>query len=406
MNLSHVHLVLKRELLDALRDRRTLISTLVVPVLVIPLITMGFGGMMAFALKKVQREARTEGSTIMVQHADQAPRLEEHLRSTEGLKLIPFEDDFKERIENREVRAVVVVPEALETHISEGGRTEEPVRILYYSGEIRSQAALSLVQNALDTYRGQILTNRLVARSIDPSITDPFQIAEENAASATKVGGNLMGGIIPYLIILLSFVGAWHPATDVTAGEKERGTLETVLTSPIGRLELATGKFLMVALASIVSAIVSLLSFALTLQLPFSLVKAMGRGEQLPFELSWATLTGVVLLLLPLVCLFAGALLSVGLFARTQREAQSYGTPLMLAVIMPGMAAMLPGWELSLPTAWIPVLNVSLLAKQVLIGETDWSLLTWVMTSSIAYALATLVLCSKLFQRESVLFRS
>ena len=224
-------------------------------------------------------------------------------------------------------------------------------------------------------------------------------------AAPAKVGGNVIGGLFPYLIIFLCFMGALAPAIDLTAGEKERGTIETILASPVSRLDLVLGKFLMVFTASIVTAVVSLTSFALTFTLPFLAARDIAKKSQIPFDISVTGVAAVVLMMLPLAVMFAAGLMTIALWSKTTKEAHSYASPLMLVVLMPAMAAMVPGFDLNAKLALVPVLNVSLVSKEVLTGNYPWLLIGLVFASSCAYATAALSLAVAAFKHESVLFR-
>ena len=236
----------------------------------------------------------------------------------------------------------------------------------------------------------------------------PFESREENVASPEKVGGTLFGGMVPYFIILMCLTGAMYPAMDLTAGEKERGTIETILASPVSRAELVGGKFLMVLSASLATAVLSLTSFALTFTLPWRAVKEFARlgHAGLPFAISAKGVAAVLLMILPLAVLFSAGLLALSLLARSYKEAQSYISPLFVVVILPSVAAMLPGVELNATLALIPILNVSLVSKEILSGNYPWGLILLIFASSCLYAAAAFFVAVRTFHRESVLFRT
>jgi len=406
MKFSQVVIVYRKELLDTLRDRRTLISMIVVPLLLFPVLTIGFG---ALAAKLVQK-ARQEASAIMILGAEHAPTLAATIRKQDGFEVVPAAEDYVARINDKKLRVAVEFPpqfeESLEANPNPLDSRERPtVKLYYYTGEMRSQFALRDLQRILRAYRDQLVEARLAGRGLSPDVLEPFESKEENVASPEKVGGNVLGGLLPYFIIILCLTGAMYPAIDLSAGEKERGTIETILASPVGRTELVLGKFLMVLTASLTTAALSLGSFAVTLSAAAEFTQRMSRAG-LPFVISAKGVAMVFLMVLPLAVLFSAALLALALLARSYKEAQSYLQPLMIVAILPAIAAMLPGVELNAKLALIPILNVSLVSKEILTGNYPWELIGLIFASTCVYAAAALFVAVRQFQRESVLFRT
>jgi sodium transport system permease protein len=202
--------------------------------------------------------------------------------------------------------------------------------------------------------------------------------------------------------------GAMYPAIDVTAGEKERGTMETILCCPVGRTDLVLGKFLMVLTASVGTVVLSLLSMGATLQLAKRVLAGSAPREALQniATIDIGGLAGVFLMLLPVAVMLSAALLMVGLFSKSFREAQSYCGPLMLVVIVPAITAMLPGVDLNASLAVVPLMNVSLVCKEMIAGTWHWNYILLIFGSACLYAAAALAAAVWMFHREEVLFRS
>ncbi len=405
MNLRHVTIVYRKEMLDTLRDRRTLISMIVVPLLLMPVLIFG---MVALSIKLIQR-ARREGAAIMLLGAEHAPRLAARIRGAEGFQVVPPAEDYARRIEDKKLRAAIEFPPEFEERLAAGEEAADlTVKIYHYQGEIRSTFAVRNLQKLLRDYRDEVIEQRLAARNLSPAILEPFRTEEQNVASPEKVGGAMLGGLIPYMIILLSLTGAMYPAIDLTAGEKERGTIETILASPVSRTALATGKFLTVFTASVATALLSLLSLAATFTFAPQLREMGGeRGRQLfNIALSAKGVAAVLGMILPLAVMFSAALLAIALLAKSYKEAQSYISPLMIVVILPAVASILPGIELDAKLALIPILNVSLVSKEILTGTYHWNYIVLIFLSSCLYAAAALGIAAAAFKRESVLFRT
>jgi sodium transport system permease protein len=216
---------------------------------------------------------------------------------------------------------------------------------------------------------------------------------------------------------MLCFTGAMYPAIDLTAGEKERGTMETLLCSPVNRLNIVLGKFLMVLTGSLATIALSLSSMSLTILIGGNLMstgKGMvavgGAGAKeapafIPF-IDPVGVLGVFAMIAPVAVLFAAVLLAISLFAKSYKEAQSYVAPMIFVIILPAMIGMLPGVELSAKTALVPILNLSLVCKEMLSGVWNWGYIAIIFSSTCVYAAAALALTVRMFNREDVIFRA
>jgi sodium transport system permease protein len=412
MNARNTVTVYLKELRDSLRDRRTLISMIVVPTLMIPGIML-VAGIISY---KVVNKARAESPTVMVLGGDDAPAVRAALAANPRLRLVPAAGDWRQRIADKRLRAAVEIPAGFDAALGRGDPAA--VKIYDYEGELRSGFAVGELRRFFTDYRDRIITARLAERGLPAALVRPFEVRTENVAPPEKVGGNIVGGIIPYLFILLCFTGAMYPAMDLTAGEKERGTMETILCSPVGRVDLVLGKFLMVLTASVATVIWSLLSMGATFLLAgawwaranggvaaVAKSAAAGTAGALP-RLDPLGLLTVLAMLLPVAVLFSAVLMALSLFAKSVKEAQSYVSPLIIVIIIPAMMGMLPGVELNARLALVPILNLALVSKELVSGVFHWHYLALIFGSSCVYAAVALALCVRMFNREDVLFRA
>ncbi len=405
MNLTNVRVVFWKELIDHVRDRRTLISMVVVPILLFPVLTIGVGALGSRLVKK----ARAETARIMILGAEGAPELAAHLRTLEGFEVVPPSPDYAELISDKQLRAAIELPADFEQKLRTLNAEPPVVKIYYHAGELRSRFAMRSLDRELTDYRDRVAQQRLRERDLPANLLEPFATEESNVAPPEKVSGGVIGGFIPYFFIILALTGAAYPAMDLTAGEKERGTIETILASPISRLDLVLGKFLMVLLASITTTLLAIVSFAGTFLLSGqALSDFLGKkdGSNMPFVISAQGVVAVFLMVLPLAVLFSAALLALSLLAKSYKEAQTYTQPLIFVVLLPAIAALLPGVELNARLALVPILNVSLVSKEILTGNYPWGLIGLIFLSSCVYAAAALFVAVRAFQREEVLFRS
>ncbi|MGB9435146.1 MAG: ABC transporter permease [Candidatus Acidiferrum sp.] len=401
MNLSAISVVYRKELTEWLRDRRTLISTVLVPLLAFPLLMVGITALATVMIGNAEKEI----PKVMILGGEDSPQLLDRLHKLDKLAIVPYADNWKDQISNKEIRAAIEIPKGFQAALAEG--TAPTVDIYYYEGEIKSSFGADHLQDAIKDYREDVVKERLTANNLPASVLSPFEIKRQNVAPLEKVGGASIGGFIGYAVILLCLTGAMYPAIDLTAGEKERGTIETILSSPISRVDLVLGKFLLVFSASLVSAILSVTSMGTSFALlGHSHLMTSSGGQSLNLSLGPLSVAAVFFMALPLAVLFSAVLMTIALFAKTYKEAQSYLTPLTFLVVIPAIASIMPGVELTPKLALIPVLNTSLVCKEIISGTYHWNSILLIFASTCVYAAAAIFLAVKMFQREDVLFRS
>lgn len=392
-------IVYRKELRDMLRDKRTIRSMVIVPMVAFPLMFLLIGYFGA----RSSNELKSEVSTVMLQGADDSPKVAAALGKMPGVQVVPYKPDAREEISNKTIRALVQIPPGFDEAI-QSGRTET-ISIGYFQNDERSEIANAKLQAFFDAYKLQIAREALVAHGMSPSLIEPFQVDAQNVAPPQKVGAAIFGGIIPYLIIIFSFSGAMYPAMDLTAGEKERGTMETILSSPVSRTDLVIGKFLMVVTASVVTTILSLISMGASFTwAKHGILGAASSSMQISVNPS--AVAAVVVLIFPLAVLFAAGQLAIALLAKSYREAQSYVQPLVFVVVMPAIIGMMPGVDLNWKTAFVPILNTSLASKEIIAGTYHWGLMAAIFGMTCVYAAIGLAAAVRMFNREDVLFRT
>jgi sodium transport system permease protein len=409
MNWHHIITVYLKELRDSLRDRRTLISMIVIPTLVMPILMFGVGAIMT----KVIKSARDEASPIVILGGEDSPGVVAALKADKRFRIVAPGGDYKQLVSEKKIRLAVEIPGGFEDALKAG--SSQTVTLYHYEGEMKSGIGVSAVERFFRDLREKTVESRLTDRGLPADVVKPFEVKRQNVAPPEKVGGNLIGGLIPYIIIILCFTGAMYPAIDLTAGEKERGTMETLLCSPVHRVNIVLGKFLMVMTASIATMCLTLLSTGISLAVAGSLFAggrtaasagAVNAPASVMPSIDPLGIFGVFAMVAPVAMLFAALLLTISLFAKSYKEAQSYVSPLIIVVIMPAMLGMLPGIELTAKTALIPILNLSLVCKEMLSGVWHWNYIGLIFGSTCVYAAVALALCVKMFSREDVMFRA
>src|ERR1700730_1239084 len=403
MSLRNIGVVYRKELKEALRDRRTVISSLLVPLLLFPLLTAGLGAAMSALMGKANEEI----PKIMILGGEDSPQILKHVRKLNQVDILPATGDWKDKVINKEISAVVEIPAGFQDSLVR--QQIGWLKIYNYDGNLESSIAADRIQKQLEEYRGRLVKENLAAKNLPEAALKPFEVKQQNVAPPEKVGGAAFGGVIGYMVILLCLTGSMYPAMDLTAGEKERGTMETILSSPILRVDLVLGKFFLVLTTALTTAALSVTSMGVSFWAlgHFHAFDKAGAdaAQQMQLHIGIHTVLSIFIMVLPVSVLFGAALMAVAIFSESYKEAQSYITPLMFIVIIPAVCAMLP-IDLDAKLALVPILNASLLCKELVTDTYHWNYIAIIFSSTCVYAAVALFLAVKMFQREDVLFRS
>ncbi|MEZ4748172.1 MAG: ABC transporter permease subunit [Calditrichia bacterium] len=393
--------IFKKELTHTLRDRRTIITMIIFPLLLFPVIMTVITGVTQSQIQKAEA-AKLQVAVIANGNA-QAQRLAQILADDDGIELqqdVP-EDSIRSRILAGKLDGAFVFESQFDAQIDSfrAGNLQ-----LFFKAAENLSVLRNRLRSRAEDFEKQLLADRFSALQIDKNMVEVLAFDEVNIASEREKFGSVIGGFLPYIFILFCFLGSMYPAIDLAAGEKERHTMETLLTTPASRYSILLGKFGVVVLSGLLSAIISIVGLYIGFQQSKGLPDAFIRSILNIFE--WQTLIMVLSLLLPMAIFFAGILLSISLFTRTYKEAQSAISPLVIFAIIPGIIGTVPGITLNAQTALIPILNVTLATKHLLSGGRDVLLLSEVYLSMFVLGLLSLYLASKMFTRESVIFRN
>lgn len=392
--------VVRKELTDTLRDRRTLVAMVVVPLLLFPVLMIAT----ARITGSRAQEARDKQLTVAVADPHNDSGLADHLDAAPGVtvELVRDVSQLPARIASEELDAAIVIDPSFRADVAAlrpGGLT------LMFKSSDDFDIPKRRVLAAIEGFEQELLDQRFADLKLDPQVVHAVRVNEHDIAQAREILGKVIGGLLPYMFIIFCFTGSMYPAIDLAAGEKERGTLETLLTAPVRRRTLVLGKFAVVTLAGLVSAVVAMLSLYVTVSrgidgIPPELLDAITQ------VLEPATIATLLALLIPLSVFFAALLLMLSVYARSYKEAMSIISPLMIVVLFPAMIALLPGSELTPLTALIPILNVSLATRALISGTADPGLVALVFASLATLAALSLWACTRWFAREDIVFRS
>ncbi len=258
--------------------------------------------------------------------------------------------------------------------------------------------------NVIREYQTAVRETRIKDLGYTLDFINPVKVVFKDTATQQEQIGEAIGGFIPYLFIILCFTGAMYPAIDLGAGEKERGTLETLLTSSAPLIQIILGKLMLIVCSGLFAASLSMTSMGLAMM---SMGSRIGEiASQIGPMLQPLNILLFFSLLLPLTIFFASFLMTLSFFAKSFKEAQSIISPMMALIFIPLIFGMMPWVKLTYVTAVIPILNISLASKAIFSGNVAWGPVVVVYVSLIALAGIGFVACTKLAAKESILFRS
>lgn len=379
--MKKVVIIFKKELKDTLRDKRTLMTMLLLPLVLYPVIFSVISGITQSQTKKSMaktleigywdygqieklRNSFEEIELISVNRFDEFMQVESLLTADETNKADSL---ISTLVLTKKLDAFVLVDSEFNSKLDSNlaGLVK-----LFYNSTTDENITRSRIQAVLDIYKEDLLKKRFAAQHLDRSFAEGIIVDKIDTAPEKQRIGKFVGGFLPYFFIIFCFMGSMYPAIDLGAGEKERGTIETILVSPATRKEILFGKIGVIMLTGIFSALISILGILLTVNFI----------EFIPTEildivyglLSPKNIIMILVLLLPLSLFFASFLFSMSIYAKSYKEAQSIITPMIVVVIMPAIIGLLPGIELNHITALIPVLNVSLVTKDLIGGTLDY----------------------------------
>ena len=390
--------IFKKELIDVLRDRRTLMFMVVIPILITPLLIIGSIKFQEYQNKK------SEEKILKIAYINESEDslAKELLSDQKGVKIIegvPI-DSIESYIKSDSLQGGLYLGKGFLKKIKTNSSGD--VKIYYKSSDLMSKSK-KRIQAALDIYKEKIIAERLKQLNVDGQILEPITITNIDMATAKETMGKAIGGFIPYVLVMFIFLGAMYPAIDLGAGEKERGSLETLLSSPATKFEITMGKLLVVSLTGIVSGLVSVLGISSSL---FFIDKIPVQIQETILELiNPFMIFSIIILMIPIAIFFASMLLSISFYARSFKEAQSLMGPLNMVIIVPLFLSLGPGMEMDHATALMPLINVGLLTKEILAGSVE--LIYFIET------LFSLLFCAAIgiwfsvfwFKKENTIFR-
>lgn len=415
MRLPTVKLIFLREVRDQLRDRRTLFMIFVLPVLLYPALGLG---MVQLTLRFGQEQRRI--GLVGVENLPKEPPLltQRGDRFDVDLFLLPRNqnsydvllkpDWTKGDLLAGKIDTLIIVPPGTAERLERG--EQAAFEVLRNGTDDNSEVAYRSVLLLLDAWEERLVERRLASLGKGDDFANPIELNEQasDISPAAERSGTAWGRIFPVLLVMMALTGAFYPAIDLCAGEKERGTMETLLITPAARGEIVMGKFLTIFLFSVATTAFNLTSMGLTIAQLGNLMPVGMTGTADRFTPpSLAAIFWMMVLMLPLAGFFSAICMALAVFARSTKEGQYYLMPTLLVVAPLTFLTLVPGIELTPFYSLVPVTNVALLLRTLLLNqyETAMVYLLPVMVPTILYGYLALRYAAEQFRREEVLFR-
>ena len=389
---KQILIVTKKEIKDNFRDRKTVLSSIVMGAVFMPVL---FVVMMNFIvnMQKDKAEAQLE---MVVKGSEHARSLIRFMK-TKAVKIREFEGNAKKAIQDHTEEAIVVIPESYAEHFSAG----IPARVkLYYDATAKGATNVTRrrIQALIREYSTTIGLTRLQLRGVSPLLIQAVVIEDYDVSTAQSKGAMAMA-FLPYVLILGLFIGSMYLAIDTMAGEKERNSLEALLLNPIKRSHLLIGKLLATITFGLVTLVATIISFKIVM--PFMPLDDLG----MTVDLGVKNISILLLILAPLAVLAASLQTILATYSKSFKEAQTYVNLLIILPMIPSMALMFIPVKEKLWMMAAPVLSQNLIINHIMRGEQveAGSILTAV-TGSLLVGLLFALVAIKLYSRERLLF--
>ncbi len=362
--------IFKKELKDTLRDRRTVMMMIVIPTLIFPIIMNIFVGVS----NSFEEEAAAKKVTIGLcsQHTSRLEKELLQLPASLGKKeIIPIADTnaLIEALRTDSLQIGLYIPQNADEYLAR--KEAVPVKIFFNATDVGMQERAEVYLNYISE---KLKKERFIELKIDEKTLVPLALDYRNIASDKEMIGKFAGGILPYIFIAFGFLGCMYPAIDLFTGEKERGTIETLLTTPVARWKILVGKMGVVVLSGLTASTFSLLGLFFSIEV-MDLIKDKELLDVIHSILTPGFIALMYCLLFPLTVFFAGIMIPIAVRAKSFKEAQSVISPLNIVIVLPAMIGFFPGVELNYITALIPVVNIVLATKELIAGTLEWHLI-------------------------------
>lgn len=379
--------------------KKALLVNIILPMLFIPIIFV-----IASVATKSAVEVKPEKTPICIIGKENSKTITSIIEKSE-FKIVSSSNPKKD-LQDGKIKAILIIPKDFEIMISQEKQTN--LQILTNETDLKSSNVGNILSNLINEFSKQVVKQRLVQKKLDPSIIEPIVVKKENVAPPKKQSATILAFLIPMFLALWAALGGLNIAIDITAGEKERGTLEPLLTTAATRSSIVTGKYLAVSIMSLLAGLSSLtgiiLSFVL---LPNALGATYKNSPFSDYSVSPATVLIMLLVVFLTAIIFAAIEVAIASYARSFKEGQSYLSPISLIVVIPPYLTMykMPN-ELTDIYFVLPLVNAISILKELIYDIVNLQHLGLFIISSLVYIIISIKFAASMFENEKVLFRN
>lgn len=384
-------IVFKKEIMDTFRDKKTIFSSIIIPIIIFPLIAFVIG----LGSSDMVKESKEPVQIALLSEENNG--LEMFLKSNDNVNIIKTKD-YKKTLDKLEAKVVVKIGGDFDEKIKNGEKPE--INLIYDDTSQKSEMAKSRIEQIILSYTNHIVVKRLENEGINPQILEPVDIKSSSVSKEGGTGLLLFSMLLPFMLTIWSAVGGIPAATDLGAGEKERQTLEPLLTTKANRISILMGKYFTVVLAGIIATTASLIGFLIATKINPEFL-----GES-------ATLSIKSIAIITLVCLemalaFSSIELAISFYARNFKEAQTYLSPVSILLMVPAYLTMFVDGR-AVPEYYfhIPIINTIGIIKEVIVSVYDFKHILITTGWNLVYIALFLMITVKMFEKETVIFRN
>ncbi len=392
--MNDLYIIIKKELTELLRDKKTIINSIVLPTVLVPIIIFG-----AMKVTEMINKSNQEKS-VKIGLVNAPSEFYELVANDTLNKITIYEEvgDFKQLIDYETIQTAIVFPNDWNTKMSDLSTSEVQI---FRNGS--RDNVNNRVTKLIESYSAKLKAERVTTLEIPTQKLTPFTENYVEVGEQKEVIGKRIGGFIPYLFILTMWGGCLLAAVDLVTGEKERKTIETTLSLPISKFKVLLGKTIVASLLGFIPALLNLVGLIVGLKLIDGIPPAF--NEAISEMLGFQSITMILLLLIPFSLFLSGLIIALVAGASSFKEAQSKASPIIILIIIPLVLALMPGIELTWTTVLIPVLNIGLGVKEIMAGTIDMVQYAVILLSLLAFAVGAVYFSYRKFSDENAILK-
>ncbi|PJI08559.1 MULTISPECIES: ABC transporter permease [Clostridium] len=386
-------IVLKKEIKDIFRDRKTIIFSVLMPIILLPLISF----FISSVANKSENKVKNNVKIAIVDEGNSS--LGSYLKKQKNIKIVKS-NNIKSDVKDGKILVALDIPKDFDEYLSLGKNTK--VTLTYDNSSTDATTAYNIVNSYINVYSKQIVAARLAKKNINPEVLNPIKVNLDVTQKDNGAGALMVTMLVPLLLMIYSATGVLGPSVDLGAGEKERGTLEPLLTTKANRLSILWGKVLAISAVGIIISLASLLGLYITMQQKDGM---FGNGSG--FNLGLDTILLVMILPIMTTIVFGAVELAISVYARSFKEAQTYLSPVtIVAMVLVYLVMMKDPKNIELVYFNIPITNATCLIKEFLVGIHNYTHIALTFGWMVLYMVAALFFARYMFSKEEVIFRS